>query len=181
MGWSNARYAVVTASFRESAWDTLFNMADPRHIAPARRSVTDAIGDPETGVLLTQADFDTLVRELEALRSKHRSEVAGRLRETRAFGVSTDNDDLLAVVEESAVDSARIAQLEELVRVASIVDGAAGDEGVGLGSTVHVADEEGRTTDYALVGRRSHGSERHEVTLASPVGQALWARDRGTS
>jgi transcription elongation factor GreA len=124
-------------------------------------------------VLLTQADFDTLVRELEALRSKHRSEVAGRLREARAFGVSTDNDDLLAVVEESAVASARIAQLEELVRLASIVDGAAGDEGTGLGSTVRVADEEGRTTDYALVGRRSHGSERHEVTLASPVGQAL--------
>ena len=130
-------------------------------------------------MLLTQADFDTLVRELEALRSKHRSEVAGRLREARAFGVSTDNDELLAVVEESAVDSARIAQLEELVRLASIVDGATGDEGAGLGSTVRVADEKGRTTEYALVGRRSHGSERHEVTLASPVGQALWGARPG--
>ena len=179
MGWSNARYAVVTASSCQSAWDTLSNMADPRHIAPAGRSVTDALGDPETGVLLTHADFDALVRELEALRSKHRSELAGRLREARAYGVSTDNDELHAVVEESAVDGARIARLEELVRLAAIVDAATGDGGAGLGSTVCVVDEKSRTTEYELVGRRSHGSERREVTLASPVGQALWGARPG--
>ena len=130
-------------------------------------------------MLLTQADFDALVRELEALRSRHRGELAGRLREARAFGTSSENDDLLAALEESAVEHARLAKLEELVRLAVVVERSAGDGGAGLGSTVRVADDRGRTTEYDLIGRRSQGSERHEVTLASPVGKALWGARPG--
>ena len=63
--------------------------------------------------------------------------------------------------------------------LAAIVDAATGDGGAGLGSTVCVVDEKGRKTEYELVGRRSHGSERREVTLASPVGQALWGARPG--
>jgi transcription elongation factor GreA len=154
-------------------------MADSRHASPAVQPTPDAVGGLETGVLLTQADFDVLVRELEALRSKHRSELAGRLREARAFGSSTENDDFVAVLEETAVVTARIAQLEELVRLATVVESAAGDGGAGLGSTVRVTDDTGRTADYELIGRRSPGSKRHEVTLASPVGEALWGARPG--
>ena len=149
-------------------------MAAPRHNAEP----STAAGTPE-GVLLTQMDFDVLVRELEALRSKQRGELAGRLREARAFGSSSENDELLAALEESAVDHARLAKLEALVRVAVVVENSAGDGGAGLGSTVRVADAEGRTTDYDLIGRRGQDSERHEVTLASPVGRALWGARPG--
>jgi transcription elongation factor GreA len=168
----------VTASPRPSAWGTVSIMADPRHTAPAQPSIA-AAGTPERGVLLTQADFDALVRELETLRSKHRGELAGRLREARAFGSSSENDDLLAALEESAVDHARLAKLEELVRLAVVVENSMGDGGAGLGSTVRVADDKGRTTEYDLIGRRSQDSERHEVTLASPVGKALWGARPG--
>src|SRR3712207_6035119 len=147
MGWPSRRYAVVTASPTHSAPGTVFIMADPRHTAaPAEPSV----GTPEGAVLLTQADFDALIRELEALRSKHRGELAGRLREARAFGTSSENDDLLAAFEESAVDHARLAKLEELLRLAVVVESSAGDGGAGLGSTVRVADDKGRTTEYDL-------------------------------
>jgi transcription elongation factor GreA len=128
---------------------------------------------------LTQADFDALVRELDALRSEHRDELARRLREARAFSGSTENDDLLAVAEDAVVDRARIAQLEELVRSAVVVDGPRDDDGAGLGSTVRVSDDAGRTSEYLLVGRRGEDSERHEITMASPVGRALWDARRG--
>lgn len=154
-------------------------MADPRHNAASAEPSIAAAGTPDGAVLLTQADFDALVRELEALRSKHRHELAGRLREARAFGASSENDDLLAALEESTVDNARVARLEELVRLAVVVEGSVGDGGAGLGSTVRVIDDKGRTTDYDLIGRRSQDSERHEVTLASPVGQALWGARPG--
>jgi transcription elongation factor GreA len=179
MGWSSARYAVRTASSGRPTWETVWIVADPRHAAPAAAPRSHAPSGPETGVLLTQADFDALVRELEALRRKQRGELAGRLREARAFGTSTENDDLLTVLEESAVDTARIAQLEEVVRLASVVEAAAGDGGAGLGSTIRVADDDGRTTDYELIGRRSQDSGRHEVTFASPVGRALWGARPG--
>jgi transcription elongation factor GreA len=154
-------------------------MADSRHAAPAVEP--SAPVDPATNVLLTQADFDALVLELEALRRKHRGELAGRLREARAFATSTENDDLLTVLEESAIDRARILQLEELVRLASVVEGAAGDGGAGLGSTVRVVDDTGRTTEYELIGRRSQDSKPRAVTFASPVGRALWGARPGDS
>jgi transcription elongation factor GreA len=175
MGFATDRYAVMTASSARGPWCTVFSMADPRHIAPA----VDSLSGFETRVLLTQADFDALVRELEALQSEHRSEVARRLREARAFGGSTENDDLLTVAEDAVVDKARIAQLEELVRLAVVVDGPGADDGAGLGSTVRVSDDAGRTSEYLLIGRRSEDSARHEVTMASPVGKALGGSRRG--
>ena len=179
MGFAADRYAVMTASSARPLWCSVFSMADPRHSASAVADPADPRRPFDTRVLLTEADFDALVRELETLRSKHRNEVARRLREARAFGGSTENDDLLAVAEDVAVDQARIAQLEDLVRWAAVVDGPGADDGAGLGSTVRVSDDAGRTSEYLLIGRRGEGSERHEVTMASPVGKALWGSRRG--
>ena len=148
-------------------------MAEARHSASVPEQPAAPYTVRDAGAVLTQADFDGLVRELESLRRQQRSELAGRLREARAFGASTENDDLLAALEEAAVDEARLAHLEELVQFASIVEGAAGNGGAGLGSTVLVADDAGRTSEYQLIGRRRQQSARHEITMASPVGQAL--------
>jgi transcription elongation factor GreA len=174
-----AEYAVQTASQPAAAWRRVLIMADARHIAPAVDNSPQRSNAAETGVLLTQVDFDALVCELETLRSTYRSELARRLREARTFGSSTENDDLLAVAEDAFVDQARIAQLEQLVRLASVVEHAAADDGAGLGSTVRVADEAGRATEYMLIGRRGDQSYRNEVTMASPVGKALWGARSG--
>jgi transcription elongation factor GreA len=127
-----------------------------------------------TGVQLSPADYAELMRELDELRSRHRGELAQRLRDARDFGSPGDADDRLAVFEDAAVDQARIAQLEQLARCASVV--VIGDDADGVagpGSTVRVADEAGETMEFALVGRRAADSTRREVSLASPVGKAL--------
>jgi transcription elongation factor GreA len=179
MGLATHRDAVMTAWPGRPLWSTVSSMADPRHISPAVDAAADSLLGSETRMLLTEADFDALVHELDALRSRHRHEIARRLREARAFGASTENDDLLAVAEDAVVDQARIAQLEELVRLAVVVDGPGADDGAGLGSTVRVSEGAGRPSEYVLVGRRGEASERHEVTMASPVGKALWGSRRG--
>jgi transcription elongation factor GreA len=136
-------------------------MPTPREIAP-------------TGVVMSSAEYAVLIRELESLRTAHRSELAQRLHDVRAHGTTSDDDDRLAVLEEAAIDQARIAQLEDLVRCATVLDDdAAFDGAAGLGSTVEVADEDGRTTNYRLIGRRTSESPAHEVSLGSPVGKAL--------
>ena len=127
-----------------------------------------------TGVQLSPADYAELMRELDELRSRHRGELAQRLRDARDFGSPGDVDDRLAVFEDAAVDQARIAQLEQLARHASVVVAADDADGVaGLGSTVRVADEAGEKMVFVLVGRRAADSTRREVSLASPVGKAL--------
>jgi transcription elongation factor GreA len=144
-----------------SGMDAPIAMPTSRDIAP-------------TGVVMSSAEYDALTRELESLRASHRSELARRLHEVRAHGTTSDDDDRLAVLEEAAIDRARIAQLEELVLAATVVDDDAEFDGAaGLGSTVEVADEAGRTRKYRLVGRRTSGSPAHVVSLGSPVGKAL--------
>jgi transcription elongation factor GreA len=137
-------------------------------------SIADVRPPPATRVQLSAADYAELMRELDELRSRHRGELAQRLRDARDFGSAGDDDDRLAVFEDAAVDEARIAQLEQLARSASVV--AVGDDAngvAGLGSTVRVADEAGETMEFELVGRRAADSTPREVSLASPVGKAL--------
>ena len=157
-------------------------MADKRTITPGTKSLSDAlpasvsdVAPPlTTRALLSAADYAELMHELEELRSRHRGELARRLRDARDFGSPGDDDDRLAVFEEAAIEGARIAQLERLARSASVVDPGAGTDGAaGLGSIVRVADEEGQTAEYELVGRRNADSTRRKVSLASPVGKAL--------
>jgi transcription elongation factor GreA len=157
-------------------------MADNRMIIPGASRLsevrvlsTSAVPPPlTTRVQLRPADYAELMRELDELRSRHRGELAQRLRDARDFGSSGDDDDRLAVFEDAAVDGARIAQLEQLARCASVV--AVGDDAdgaAGLGSTVRVADEAGETMEFALVGRRAADSNPRDGSLASPVGKAL--------
>ncbi len=144
-----------------SGMDAPIAMPTSREIAP-------------TGVVMSSAEYAALTRELESLRSSHRSELAQRLHDVRAHGTTSDDDDRLAVLEEAAIDRARIAQLEDLVRCATVLDeDAVFDGAAGLGSTVEVADEAGRTTTYRLIGRRTSESPAQEVTLGSPVGKAI--------
>ena len=127
-----------------------------------------------TGAVMSSAEYAVLTRELESLRASHRSELARQLHDVRAHGTTSDDDDRLAVLEEAAIDRARIAQLEELVRSATVLDDhVVFDGAAGLGSTVEVADEAGRTAMYKLIGRRTSESPAQEVSLGSPVGKAL--------
>jgi transcription elongation factor GreA len=130
---------------------------------------------PPTGVVMSRVEYAVLVRELESLRAVHRRELAEQLHDARSRGSTGDNDDLLAVLEETAVPRARIAQLEDLVRYATVLDDddATSDGAAGLGSTIEVADEDGRTMEYELIGRRTAESAADAVSLGSPVGKAL--------
>ena len=163
------RQDAVAASLPAARGTAMVSGMDAQAIAiPSPREI------PLTGVVMSSDEYAALVRELESLRASHRSELAQRLNDVRAYGTTSDDDDRLAVLEEAAIDRARIAQLEDLVRCATVLDDdAAFDGAAGLGSTVEVADDAGRTTKYRLIGRRTSDSSVHEVSLASPVGKAL--------
>jgi transcription elongation factor GreA len=148
-------------------------MTDQRALTPGA-SASNAPPPVAAGAVLSAADYAEVVRELDELRSRHRGEISQRLREARDFGSPGDDDDRLAIREDAAFAEARIAQLEHLVRFATVVAADEDATGVaGLGSVVTVADEMGGTMDFELVGRRTTDSEAGHVSLASPVGKAL--------
>jgi transcription elongation factor GreA len=152
----------------------VFGMADHRLTTPGVPQQDEPDPATHAGLRLTQADFDALVRELDDLRTKHRFDLERRLRDAREFGSPADNDDVLSVLEEIAVDEARISRLETLVRSTFVVDdGPAFDGCAGLGCVVRVVDDAGRSTEHRLVGRRGADAGPNDVSVGSPVGQAL--------
>ena len=77
-------------------------------------------------------------------------------------------------MEDAGVEQGRIAQLERLVALATVVDDPpSGDAGAGLGAVVRVRDDAGRTREYELVGRVGTDDDLSQVSLGSPVGKAL--------
>ena len=137
-----------------------------------QHSPRPAAAEAATGVILTAAGYDELVRELEQVRSTHRTELAQRLRDARTFGSPGDDDEWLAALEDTAIDRVRIAQLERLLATATVVDESPSSDGAALGSLVWVQDDAGRAAEYRLVGRRN-AQDDGQVSLASPVGKAL--------
>src|SRR3954469_8293016 len=105
-------------------------------------------------VILTQEGLDKLQEELDLLSGEKRREVAARIKEAREFGDIMENSEYDDAKNEQAMLEARIAQLEERLRSASVIDATGlGTDEVRVGSVVHVKDEKsGKSVKYAIVG-----------------------------
>jgi Transcription elongation factor, N-terminal len=137
--------------------------------AQLHASTTHSPGRPSDGngvraagaALMTAATLDELRDELERLRARTRVEIAARLREARAFGSGSNNDEFHAVREEQMVLEARIASLEETIARAEVVDPGGADSGVAvIGSVVLIEDlDSGAVSQHRLAEIVSSPSE----------------------
>jgi transcription elongation factor GreA len=129
--------------------------------------------------LLTEAGLRSRLAELDELRAAKRRDIRRRLRDARGYGDAGANDEYLATREDEAIIDARIATLEATLAQASVVEEQARPGVVGIGSIVTVDDvRSGAGARYRLVG--SHEARAPgDVSIGSPVGQALTGRRSG--
>ncbi len=131
-------------------------------------------------VILTPEGLANLKAELEHLTTTRRREVAERIKEAREFGDISENAEYDDAKNEQAMLEARIAQLEDKLRSATVIDSSdLGTDVVRVGSTVHVKDEEGKSTKYTIVGSAEASPAEMKLSNESPVGKALLGRKRG--
>jgi transcription elongation factor GreA len=130
-------------------------------------------------ILLTEAGRGALLAELDDLRAAKRRDIPGRLQDARGYGDAGANDEYLATREDEAIIDARIAAIHSTLAQASVVEEHARPGVVGLGSIVTVDDvRNGAGARYRLVG--SHEARAPgDVSIGSPVGQALVGRRSG--
>jgi transcription elongation factor GreA len=131
-------------------------------------------------VILTPDGLTKLKAELERLQGEKRREVAARIKEAREFGDISENSEYDDAKNEQAMLEARIAQLEEQVRSASVIDSSdLSTDQVRIGSTVHVKDEKtGKSVKYTIVGSAEANPAELRLSNESPVGKALLGRKR---
>jgi transcription elongation factor GreA len=130
--------------------------------------------------LLTQEGYDKLKAEIEDLQSRGRAEVAERIRVAREFGDIAENAEYDSAKNEQAMLETRIAQLEDKLRNASIVDeGSIENDVVGVGTTVHLKDQKtAKSVKYKIVGSTEADPAGGKLSNESPIGKALLGRKR---
>jgi transcription elongation factor GreA len=131
-------------------------------------------------VILTPDGLEKLKDELELLSTERRREVAARIKEAREFGDISENSEYNDAKNEQAMLETRIAQLEEKLRMATVIElGEISTDVVQVGSVVHVKDEKtGKSVKYTIVGSAEANPEENKLSNESPVGRALIGHKR---
>ena len=132
-------------------------------------------------VVLTPDGLDELKARIEHLSTARRREVAQRIKEAREFGDISENSEYDDAKNEQAMLEKQIADLEDKLRSATVIDeGAVSTEQVSVGSTVVVRDQKtDKSTKYKIVGSAEAKPAENTLSNESPVGKALLGHKRG--
>jgi transcription elongation factor GreA len=130
--------------------------------------------------ILTPEGLEKLKTELEHLSHERRAEVAQRIKEAREFGDISENSEYDDAKNEQAMLEARIAQLEEKLRGAQVIDASDIEtDVVRVGSQVHVKDQgSGKSEVFTIVGSAEADPSQKRLSNESPVGKALLGHKR---
>jgi transcription elongation factor GreA len=129
---------------------------------------------------VTQEGYDKLKAEIDDLAGRGRREIAERIKEARDFGDISENAEYDAAKNDQAMLEARIAQLEETLHDAEIVDEAQLESGVvAVGTVVHLKDQKtSKSVKYKIVGSAEADPLGGKLSIESPIGKALVGRKR---
>jgi transcription elongation factor GreA len=131
--------------------------------------------------LITPEGLQKLKEELEHLSTVKRREVAERIKEAREFGDIQENAEYDDAKNEQAMLEQRIAQLEERLRRATVVDEKDVDpDVVSVGVKVHVKDQKsGDSRKFQIVGSAEVDPTQDKLSNESPIGSALIGHKKG--
>jgi len=131
--------------------------------------------------VLTPQGLEELKSKIDYLSGERRREVAQRIKEAREFGDISENSEYDDAKNEQAMLEKQIADLEEKLSVARIIDEKSVDtDVVNVGTTVHVKDQKTeKSTKFRLVGSAEADPSENKLSNESPVGRALIGHKRG--
>ena len=131
--------------------------------------------------VLTPAGLEELKAKIQHLQTDRRREVAARIKEAREFGDIAENSEYDDAKNEQAMLEKQIADLEEKLRSARVIDEKKVDtDVVGVGVTVHVKDQKtDKSTKFKIVGSAEANPAEAKLSNESPVGKALIGHKRG--
>ena len=125
--------------------------------------------------IMTQKGYDEAVERLKYLQTQKKKEITERIKVARGFGDLSENSEYDEAKNEQAKLYGRIAEVENILAHAVIIDETEDSEGkIGLGCTIKVEDmETGDEELYAIVGSQEANPMECRISDDSPFGKAL--------
>ena len=131
-------------------------------------------------IWLTPEEIKKREERLEYLKGPRRLEIAEQLKIARAFGDLSENAEYDAAKNEQAKLYGRIAEIEDVLSHAVIIEDENEANGrVGLGCTVVVEDENGKQTEYRITGSQEANPMEFKLSDDSPFGRAVVGKAAG--
>jgi transcription elongation factor GreA len=132
-------------------------------------------------VILTPEGYEKLKSEIEHLSTNKRREVADRIRVAREFGDISENAEYDDAKNEQAMLEHKIAQLEERLVNARVIETDAVDLSVvSIGAKVRLKDmDANQTVEYIIVGSAEANPAESKLSNESPVGKAIIGKKKG--
>ena len=132
-------------------------------------------------VVVTSAGLQSLEKEIEALKTVKRKEIAEKIKVALSFGDLSENSEYDEAKNEQAIVEARISQIEAILKNVKVLDeDELTTETVTIGSKIKVFDLEfEEIVDYQIVGSTEADPMLGKISDESPVGKALLGRSVG--
>lgn len=132
-------------------------------------------------VPMTVMGAEKLREELNRLKHTERPKIINAIAEARAHGDLKENAEYHAAREQQGFIEGRILEIESKLGSAHIID-ISQMENTGrviFGASVKVADKQGKTLHYQIVGEDEADLNNHKISVTSPVARALIGKYEG--
>ncbi|MFL6932430.1 MAG: transcription elongation factor GreA [Xanthobacteraceae bacterium] len=132
---------------------------------------------------MTAEGYAALETELKQRQSVERPRIIQQITDARTHGDLSENAEYHAAKEEQAHNEGRIAELEDKLARAEVIDVSklSGDT-ITFGATVTVVDED---TDekkvWQIVGEPGADAKKKRISITSPLARALVGKKKGDS
>lgn len=135
----------------------------------------------EKSYYMTQEGKDKLDEELHYLKTDRRQEVVERIKIARDFGDLSENSEYDAAKDEQAFVETRIAQVENMIRNAVIIESNNDNPDiVGLGKSVTFIElPDGEEETYTIVGSAEADPFEGKISNDSPMAKSLLGQEKG--
>ena len=131
---------------------------------------------------MSQARYDELKQELDYSKTTRADEIAELIKEARGFGDLSENSEYDEAKNEQGKLYSRIAELEDILLHAVIVDESEMDSdkiSIGCLVTVTNMDTRKQLPAYKIVGSQEADVMSRAISEDSPFGKALMGRKAG--
>ena len=129
---------------------------------------------------MSQARYDELKQELDYSKTTRADEVAELIKEARGFGDLSENSEYDEAKNEQGTLYSRIAELEDILLHAVIVDESETDsDKISIGCTVTVQGADGKEASYKIVGSQESDPMHGIISEESPFGKAFLGAKEG--
>ncbi len=129
---------------------------------------------------ITPKGFEALKLELQQLIAR-RADISERIATAREHGDLKENAEYHAAREQQSFNEGRVAELEEKVSRAEVIDIASlSGKTIKFGATVTLLDDEtSKKMTYQIVGEYEANIEEKKISVASPLARALIGKTVG--